>query len=95
MEKMRDVFKKGADTDHPALISAVNWAEVLYRMRRKRGNEGFDTARQFELTMPLEIVPIDRELAEAAAQLKTAHDLGLADSFAAALTKSKKGELIK
>ena len=39
-------------------------------------------------------MPVDRELAEAAAQLKTAHDPGLADAFAAALAKSKKAELV-
>jgi predicted nucleic acid-binding protein len=44
--------------------------------------------------MPLEIAPLDRELAEAAALLKNEHGLGLADAFAAALAKSKKAELV-
>jgi predicted nucleic acid-binding protein len=42
----------------------------------------------------LEVAPLDRELAEIAAQLKTAHDLGLAHAFAAALAKSKRAELV-
>ena len=37
---------------------------------------------------------MDRELAEAAALLKNAYALGLADAFAAALAKEKKTELI-
>lgn len=94
MEKMRDLFHKAAEADHPALISAVNWAEVLYRMQRKHGVEGLETARRFEYTMPLDVAPLDRELAESAAQLKTTYDLGLADAFAAALAKSKKVELV-
>jgi predicted nucleic acid-binding protein len=94
MEKMRDLFHKAAEADHPALISAVNWAEVLYRMQRKHGVEGLETARRFEHTMPLDVASLDRELAESAAQLKTAHGLGLADAFAAALAKSKKAELV-
>ena len=94
MEQVRDLFHKAADADKPMLISAVNWAEVLYRMQRKHGKEGLETARRFEHTMPLDVAPIDRELAESAAQLKTAHDLGLADAFAAALAKSKKAELV-
>ena len=94
MEKMRDLFHKAAEADHPALISAVNWAEVLYRMQRKHGVEGLETARRFGHTMPLDVAPLDRELAESAAQLKTAHELGLADAFAAALAKSKKAELV-
>lgn len=94
MEKMRDLFHKAADADHPALISAVNWAEVLYRMEREHGAEGLETARRFERTMPLDVAPLDRELAESAAHLKNEHDLGLADAFAAALAKNKKAELV-
>ncbi|MSU58483.1 MAG: PIN domain-containing protein [Pedosphaera sp.] len=94
MEKMRDLFHKASEADHPVFISAVNWAEVLYRMERKQGKAGYETARQFERTTPLETVPIDRELAESAAHLKNEHNLGLADAFAAALAKSKKAELV-
>jgi predicted nucleic acid-binding protein len=94
MEKMRELFHKASEADRPVFISAVNWAEVLYRMERKHGKAGYDTARQFEHTTPLEAVPVDRELAEAAALLKNAHGLGLADAFAAALAKHKKAELI-
>ena len=41
METMRALFHKAADADRAALISAVNWAEVLYRMERKQGREGW------------------------------------------------------
>jgi predicted nucleic acid-binding protein len=94
MEQVRDLFHKAADADKPMLISAVNWAEVLYRMERKHGKEGWETARRFEHTMPLDVAPLDRDLAESAAHLKNEHDLGLADAFAAALAKSKKAELV-
>ena len=94
MEKMRELFHKASDADKPVFISAVNWAEVLYKIERKHGKAGLDTARQFERTTPLEAVPVDRELAEAAATLKVKHDLGLADAFAAALAIQKKAELV-
>ena len=94
MEKVRDLFHQAAEADQPALISAVNWAEVLYRMQRKHGAEGLETARRFERTMPLDVAPLDRELAESAAHLKNKYDLGLADAFAAALTKGKRAELV-
>lgn len=94
MEQVRDLFHKASDADRPIFISAVNWAEVLYKMERKHGKAGLETARQFERTTPLEAVPVDRELAEAAALLKNSHKLGLADAFAAALAKSKKAELV-
>ena len=94
METMRELFHKASEADRPVFISAINWAEVLYKMERKHGKAGYETARQFERTTPLEAVPVDRELAEAAALLKNAHGLGLADAFAAALAKSKKAELV-
>jgi predicted nucleic acid-binding protein len=94
MEQMRDLFHKASEADRPVFISAVNWAEVLYKMERKHGKAGYDTARQFERTTPLEAVPVDRDLAEAAALLKNEHGLGLAGAFAAALAKSKKAELM-
>ena len=93
MEKMRELFHKASEADRAVFISAVNWAEVLYRMERKQGKSGYDIARQFEQTTPLETVPVDRELAEVAAHLKNQHGLGLADAFAAALAKHKKAEL--
>ena len=94
MEQVRDLFHKASEADRPVFISAVNWADVLYKMERKHGKAGYETARQFERTTPLEAVPVDRELAESAALLKNSHKLGLADAFAAALAKSKKAELV-
>jgi len=93
-EKIENLFNQAAEADKPMFIAAVNWAEVLYKMHRKQGAQGFEGARHFELTMPLDVVPVDRELAEAAALLKNEHDLGLADAFAAALAKHKKAELV-
>ena len=94
MEQVRDLFHKAAETDRPLLISAVNWAEVLYKAEQKRGADGLETAKRFERTMPLDVAPVDSELAEAAAHLKVVHNLGLADALAAALAIAKKAELV-
>ena len=50
-------------------------------------------ARRFEQTMPLQVVPVDLELTELAADFKANGKLALADAFAAALAKQKKAEL--
>ena len=92
--KMEDLFHAASEADRPVYISAVNWAEVVYKMERRHGETGLEAARQFERTTPLEVVPVDRDLAESAALLKNAYKLGLADAFAAALAKSKKAELV-
>jgi ribonuclease VapC len=94
VELMRDLFQRAAEADRPLLVSAVNWAEVLYRLARRQGQEGVEVARHFERTMPLHVEPIYRELAELAADFKATRKLALADAFAAALAKHKKAELI-
>ncbi|MGA3266211.1 MAG: type II toxin-antitoxin system VapC family toxin [Verrucomicrobiota bacterium] len=94
VEQMRELFHRASEADRPVFISAVNWAEVLYIIERKRGKAGLDTARQFARTTPLETVAVDRELAESAATLKVKHSLGLADAFAVALAIQKKAELV-
>jgi PIN domain nuclease of toxin-antitoxin system len=93
-EKVEHLIQQAVDSDKPLIIASVNWAEVLYRMQRKNGAQGLAGAREFARTMPLDIAPLDRDLAEAAASLKVDHDLGLADAFAVALAKSKKAELV-
>jgi predicted nucleic acid-binding protein len=94
MEQVRSLFHKAADADRTLFIAAVNWAEVLYKVEQKQGREGLATAKRFERTMPLEVAMLDRGLAESAAALKSDHDLGLADAFAAALAKEKRAELV-
>src|ERR1700722_8496848 len=89
-EKVENLFQQASEADKSLLISAVNWAEVLYKIERKHGAKGLEGAQIFERTMPLDVAPIDLPLAESAAHLKNSHSLGLADAFAAALAKSKK-----
>jgi len=94
VELVRDLFQRAAEVDRPLLVSAVNWAEVLYLLARRQGTEGVEVVRQFERTMPLHVAPLDLELAELAAELKATRKLALADACAAALAKQQKAELI-
>jgi uncharacterized protein with PIN domain len=93
-EKLEALLHQAADADKPLLISAANWAEILCYLNRKRGEEGLVIARNFHSTMPVEIVEADSALAEAAADLLFQHGVGLARAFAAALSKSRKAELV-
>ena len=93
-EKVEILLRQAAEADNPILIAAVNWCEVLYQMRRKRGMEGLEAAKRFERTMPVEVAALDRGLAELAARLKNDYDLGLADAFAAALSKAENATLV-
>ena len=92
--EVRQILDEAALADRPVLMSTVNWAEVLYRVRRKQGDRGIEDVRRFERTMPIELVPADRALAEAAGEFKAAHKISLADAFAAALAAQRDAELV-
>ena len=67
------------------LLGAVSCAEVLYVARRRRS--AFTVSRVLSLLnqVPLSIVEVDQNVAGRAADLKVRFNLGLGDSFAAAL----------
>ena len=83
-----------SEKEQPMLISAVNWAEVCYRVETKRGLDALARAKEFVSHTRITVVPADRELAEIAATYKAADMLALADGFAAALAKHRKAEFV-
>lgn len=93
-ETVEALMHRASEKDHPMLMSAVNWAEICYRVEGKRGAEALAQAKEFATNASIVVVPADRELSEAAAAYKAADRLGLADAFAAALAKSRKAELV-
>ena len=74
-------------------ISSVNWAEVKYMVQRKMGTASWQAVREKLLGLPLDVVPVDRALAEEAATLKAIRKMSLADCFAAALAMSRQADL--
>ncbi len=94
VEQMRVLFHRAAAADRPLLISAVNWAEALYRISIRQGEAGLQTVRLLAAHGALQVAPVDAELAELAAAYKAAGRLALADAFAASLAKRRKAELV-
>ncbi len=92
-EKVLDLFEKAAQADQVLFIAAPNWAEVRYMVERKVGLARWREARQKLLGLPFEVVSADQSLAELAGEIKASKKMSLADCFAAALAKQKKGEL--
>ncbi|MFZ2655898.1 MAG: type II toxin-antitoxin system VapC family toxin [Victivallales bacterium] len=93
-EKVKDVLVLALNDKAEIFISSVNWAEVAYISKRKSGVNGWQTAASSLTRLPIEIVPADIELANIASEFKCKYRISLADAFAAALTKSKKAELL-
>lgn len=94
VDEMRALFHRATTADQPLLMTAVNWAEILYRIERRQGTAGLSAARRLAASGPLSVVPADKDLAELAAGYKAAGLLALADGFAAALAKLRKAELV-
>jgi predicted nucleic acid-binding protein len=93
-EEVEAILSAASSADSPLYISAVNWAETLYIVRRRQGQAGVDKASEFRHGIQLEIVPADSNRAELAASFKAENKISLADAFAAALAKEKKAELV-
>ena len=92
-EKVVSLFEKAAESDKTLLITAPNWAEVRYMIERKVGMAQWREARAKLLGLPIEVVPVDQELAEIAGEFKRTKKMSLADCFAAALAKQQKAEI--
>jgi uncharacterized protein len=63
-------------------------------VERKIGEQRWALTREKVLALPIEIVPADQALAEAAGAIKVSKRMSLADCFAAALAARVNGELL-
>lgn len=93
-EKVAALIKQARDNEKPLFMSVVNWGEVYYILHREAGIEAATKVLQTIDTLPIEIVPADRELTLIAAELKSKRKMSYGDCFAAALAKLKKAELV-
>ena len=93
-EKMIEVLRTARDSGRPLLLSVINWGEVFYITLREAGRERADQLAHLISTLPVEIIPADLELTRLAAEFKANNKMSYADSFAAALAKLRKAELV-
>ena len=93
-EAVKEALVKAAETGKPLLMSVVNWGEVYYILIKEYGpDKAYEVIALIE-TFPIDIVPDDKEIAKQAAHYKALKKLPYADSFAAALSKIRKAELM-
>ena len=93
-EKVKDAFTRASETEKRILMSVVNWGEVYYVLVKEYGLDKTREVISLIETFPLDIVPADQEIAAQAALYKAQKKLPYADSYAAALAKLRRGELI-
>lgn len=93
-ETVATILEKAGQRDQPVHMTEVNYAEVQYIIRRKDGDDAWETIAGELVAAPIQFHPADRRLADLAADFKARFKMSLADSFAAALAKEKKAELV-
>ena len=65
-------------------LSLINWGEVLYIVRREKGEvAGHEVAARID-ALPITLRGVDRALVQGAALLKAQYPIAYADAFAAA-----------
>lgn len=77
---------KGATKGKPyLLLSTVNWGEIYSATYKRRGLRKADEIVWIIDQLPIELVPVDRDLASQAARLKGEFPVAYGDCFAAGL----------
>jgi len=93
-EKVKEIFLEAFKNSNNLLMSSVNFGEVYYIVLREYGNKkAQEIVRSIE-ELPIDIVSIDKEIAQIAGNIKAFKKMSYADSFAAALAKFYKASIL-
>jgi predicted nucleic acid-binding protein len=93
-EVVADLLRQAGEEKIPLLMTWINVGEVAYIVERRWGKSRmYETVATLEET-EIEIVPVGRELALAAASVKAGQALAYADAFAAALALTRNATLV-
>lgn len=85
--RVTELLSSADQQESSVMMSVVNWGEVLYKSRRRRGPEGVPETVGMIDSLPIELVDAGRELTRAAAEFKAGGGLSYADCYAAALAQ--------
>jgi ribonuclease VapC len=89
-----DLLRQAMADQVRALMTWVNVGEVAYIIERRWGAERLHAALAMMEATALEMVPVGRDLAVAAAHIKVNHAMAYADAFAAALAQESAATLV-
>ncbi len=90
---VRDALQRAATHGETLAMTELNYAEVKYVLLRKDGRSKWLVAENLLSVLPIRFHPVDRALADQAADFKARHTMSLADACAAALAKQLDGVL--
>ena len=93
-KKMIELLKMARDSGTDLLLCVINWGEVYHITRRELGPDRAEEVVALLHSLPIEIIDADTPLTKVAAEFKSKHKMSYADCFAAALAKSRNGEVV-
>lgn len=88
------ILRFAAEHESVLLLSLVNWGEIVTAFQRKGGVALADAIIAEIDSLPIDIVPPDRDLTRVAASIRAQGGLSCADAFAAALARQQQAELV-
>jgi len=92
--RVEALLNDASDEACEIVMSAVNWGEVVYVLRRKLGRQDAAAAAKSVRSLPIGIVNAGEAEAEGAADLKDRYSIAYADCFAAALAIASDATLL-
>lgn len=93
-EQVEDLIATAHEEQIPIYMSVVNVGEVWYTMAREISEEEANASVKSLRDLRIQFENADWEITQEAARFKSQHKMSYADAFAAALTKTKKADLI-
>lgn len=93
-EQVEDLIATAHEEQIPIYMSVVNVGEVWYTMAREISEEEANASVKSLRDLRIQFEDADWEITQEAARFKSQHKMSYADAFAAALTKTKKADLI-
>ena len=93
-ETVKNAMEKSIQKGIKTLMTTVNLGEVYYIIKREEGALVADAMVEIMDTLPVELLPADREITRKAAALKSEKKMSYADCFAAAAAIMNKAVLI-
>jgi ribonuclease VapC len=93
-DEVARLLREAQSEETLVLMTWVNLGEVAYIVERRWGEGRLQQVLALLESTGLQIAPVERSLALAAAQIKAKYPLAYADAFAAALTRQTKATLV-
>jgi len=92
--QIADLIASAHEEEIPVYMTVVNVGEVWYTIAREISEEDANASIKELRDLRIQFEAVDWPLTQEAARFKSQHKMSYADCYAAALAKTKKGDLV-